>query len=121
MMRQTLMSAAAVVIGIMLCLRVPAADPDITISTPTSPPEWALLQRELLDANAAACREFYAKYFDERGYLRCVERWGTGHPLERRPWVLYFGAGLIGSFLFRSSIRLNAANSVASVRSSRSV
>jgi hypothetical protein len=41
-----------------------------------SPPAWALLQRELLRANAAACEEFFARYCDERGYLRCVERWG---------------------------------------------
>ncbi|MBI2824182.1 MAG: hypothetical protein HYX69_05805 [Planctomycetia bacterium] len=40
------------------------------------PPEWALLERELLRANAAACEEFYDRYFDERGYLLCVERWG---------------------------------------------
>src|SRR5262249_51412518 len=48
----------------------------LVINTPMSPPAWALLQRRLLDANADACREFYAKYFDERGYLLCVERWG---------------------------------------------
>ena len=48
----------------------------IALNTPLSPPAWALLQRQLLDANAAACREFYAKYFDERGWLLCVERWG---------------------------------------------
>jgi hypothetical protein len=41
-----------------------------------SPPAWALLERELLRANAAACREFSEHYFDERGYLRCIERWG---------------------------------------------
>jgi hypothetical protein len=40
------------------------------------PPAWALLERELLRANAAACEEFFAKYFDERGFLLCVERWG---------------------------------------------
>ena len=48
----------------------------IEINTPMSPPVWALLERQLLDTNAEACREFYAKYFDERGYLLCVERWG---------------------------------------------
>lgn len=48
----------------------------INVATPLSPPTWALLQRQLLTANAAACREFYAKYFDERGWLLCVERWG---------------------------------------------
>ena len=46
------------------------------VDTPMPPPEWALLERELLRANTAACREFFARYFDERGYLLCVERWG---------------------------------------------
>ena len=41
-----------------------------------SPPRWALLERQLLDAQAEACREFYDRYFDERGYLLCVPRWG---------------------------------------------
>ena len=41
-----------------------------------TPPTWALLEREVLSASAEACKEFYAKYFDERGYLLCVERWG---------------------------------------------
>lgn len=40
------------------------------------PPNWALLEREVLRANAEACEEFFAKYFDERGFLLCVERWG---------------------------------------------
>ena len=41
-----------------------------------APPAWALLERELLRENAAACQEFFDKYFDKRGYLQCVERWG---------------------------------------------
>jgi hypothetical protein len=41
-----------------------------------SPPAWALLERALLRANTAACKEFFARYFDERGWLLCVERWG---------------------------------------------
>lgn len=53
-----------------------AGDVKLRIDTPLSPPTWALLQRELLRANTAACREYFARYFDERGYLRCVERWG---------------------------------------------
>jgi hypothetical protein len=55
---------------------LPAADAVVTIETPMSPPEWSLLQRALLQANNAACREFFNRYFDQRGYLLCVERWG---------------------------------------------
>jgi hypothetical protein len=50
--------------------------PPLRIETPMPPPEWALLERELFRANTAACEEFFARYFDERGYLQCVERWG---------------------------------------------
>jgi hypothetical protein len=53
-----------------------APGPTVSIDTPLSPPAWALLERELLRANEEACAEFFAKYFDERGYLRCVTRWG---------------------------------------------
>lgn len=48
----------------------------IAIDTPMPPPPWALLERQVLDAAAEACREFYAHYFDARGYLLCVPRWG---------------------------------------------
>jgi hypothetical protein len=60
---------------IQLCLAEDRTS-TVTLDTPMSPPAWALLQRQLLAANADACREFYAKYFDERGWLLCVERWG---------------------------------------------
>ncbi|HWB12862.1 MAG TPA: hypothetical protein VG826_26790 [Pirellulales bacterium] len=52
------------------------ADVTVTIDTPMPPPAWALLERELLVANTRACEEFFSRYFDERGYLQCVERWG---------------------------------------------
>jgi hypothetical protein len=52
------------------------AAPAIRIETPMEPPAWALLERELLRANARACREFFERYFDDRGYLQCVTRWG---------------------------------------------
>ena len=48
----------------------------LTIATPTSPPAWALLERELIRAAAEAVTAFYDHYFDERGYLLCVPRWG---------------------------------------------
>lgn len=53
------------------------AGPIVTISTPMAPPEWALLQRELLKANEEACAAFFARYFDDRGWLRAVARWGA--------------------------------------------
>lgn len=50
--------------------------PAICLNTPTPPPAWALLERELLRYEAQACRTFFSRYFDERGYLQCVVRWG---------------------------------------------
>jgi hypothetical protein len=48
----------------------------LRIETTMPPPAWALLERELLVANTRACEGFFARYFDDRGYLLCVERWG---------------------------------------------
>jgi hypothetical protein len=48
----------------------------LTVDKPMSPPYWALLERELLEAQTVACQEFFDHYFDERGYLLCVPRWG---------------------------------------------
>jgi hypothetical protein len=53
-----------------------AGDVKLVIDTPMAPPSWAVLERELIRANTEACEEFFARYFDERGYLECVERWG---------------------------------------------
>jgi hypothetical protein len=51
-------------------------DGQIEIRTPMPPPSWALLERELIKANAEACEIFFDRYFDDRGWLECVERWG---------------------------------------------
>lgn len=48
----------------------------IRLDTPMPPPAWALLERELIRFETLACREFFSRYFDGRGYLRCVVRWG---------------------------------------------
>ena len=53
-----------------------AAPPSIRIEKPMAPPDWALAERALLKAYAEAAAEFTAKYVDERGYFKCVERWG---------------------------------------------
>ncbi len=59
-------------------LRLCAGDDaiEVRIETPMPPPAWALLERELLRANEKACRAFFGRYFDDRGHLLCVERWG---------------------------------------------
>ena len=48
----------------------------INIETPMTPPLWALLERQLLKVQSDACAAFFEHYFDERGYLLCVPRWG---------------------------------------------
>lgn len=73
-------SFAALILAVLLNIAVSASGDDVTpvltVDTPMSPPTWALLERQLLDANSQACEEFYSRYFDERGFLLCVERWG---------------------------------------------
>ena len=48
----------------------------IRITERMAPPYWALLERQLMRAMADAYQDFYERYFDERGFLLCVERWG---------------------------------------------
>ncbi|MEO2030485.1 MAG: hypothetical protein ABGZ35_00220 [Planctomycetaceae bacterium] len=48
----------------------------VDVKEPMAPPYWALLERQLIEAHTSACKEFYHRYFDSRGYLLCVERWG---------------------------------------------
>ncbi|AHE55669.1 hypothetical protein [Sphingomonas sanxanigenens] len=54
-----------------------AATQRVTLATKMKAPRWAVMQRQLLDANAAACSAFYAKYVDGRDRLRVFERWGA--------------------------------------------
>ena len=54
-----------------------ARDVSLRVDTRMDPPRWAVLERRLLAENVPACREFFTKYFDDRGYLQCVVRWGA--------------------------------------------
>ena len=54
-----------------------AAPVTISIATPMETPRWAQLERQLLAANVPACREFFRKYYDDRGYLQAFLRWGA--------------------------------------------
>lgn len=51
--------------------------PVIVVDTPMHPPEWALLERALLQANSEAVEAFAARYLDDQGYLLHTPRWGT--------------------------------------------
>lgn len=54
-----------------------AAPEALVARMPMAAPNWAILQRRLLQANAEACEAFYAKYVDRRDWLRVFERWGA--------------------------------------------
>src|SRR5436190_22408866 len=54
-----------------------SAETLIRIETPMEAPRWAILERQLLADNVPACRVFFKKYFDDRGRLQCVVRWGA--------------------------------------------
>jgi hypothetical protein len=54
-----------------------AAESVFTIGAPMDPPEWALLERELLHAHTAACVKFFQRYFDPaNGWLETTPRYG---------------------------------------------
>ena len=70
-------AASIVVVALTwLVLPGPTLAASISIDTPVEPPSWALLQHQLLGAQTQAAGEFFERYFDERGYIRCVLRWG---------------------------------------------
>lgn len=50
---------------------------EIKLEKPMTPPNWALLERQLLDSNSVACERFGNKYLDSKGYLLHTPRWGT--------------------------------------------
>jgi hypothetical protein len=64
-----------VLLTVAVMVGIPPAE--VVVDTPMTTPEWAKLERQLLDANTPACREFFDKYYDRRGYLQAFLRWGA--------------------------------------------
>ncbi|RUL85851.1 hypothetical protein TsocGM_17570 [Tautonia sociabilis] len=67
--------ASALLVAALADRMADAAEP-IRVETPMPPPEWGLLERALLRANEDAVEQFFDRYFDDRGFALCVERWG---------------------------------------------
>jgi len=62
----------------VLCIAAPLyGETTLLIKTPMPPPEWALLERDVLRFSSLGCERFADKYIDERGYLLHTIRWGT--------------------------------------------
>jgi hypothetical protein len=72
-----LLTAARAGLCLAVSLKCSAAEVSLNLTTPMPPPNWAVLERQLLAENVPACREFFQRYFDARGYLQCFVRWGA--------------------------------------------
>src|SRR5215468_4647027 len=72
-----LLVGALVLVGALSTQSARVADVVVRVATPMTPPRWATLERQLLADNVPACREFFTKYFDDRGYLQVFARWGA--------------------------------------------
>src|SRR5947209_2526200 len=69
--------AAGALVSPRAVAAVTAADfPILEARTPVAPPEWALLERAVLDPHLPDFEAFFDRYFDERGFLLEHERWG---------------------------------------------
>jgi len=75
--RRTLLVGGAALAGLPAAAAVRARPAPLVARTTMAPPRWALLQRRLLAANAAACEAFYAKYVDANDALKVFARWGA--------------------------------------------
>jgi hypothetical protein len=53
---------------------VAPADAVLNVDSKMASPEWAVLERRILDVSTPALTEFYNKYYDDRGYVQCVLR-----------------------------------------------
>ena len=65
--------AGCVLLGMAASL---AAQPVLVLDQTSEPPSWALAERLLLEAASDGVQAFFDRFVDDRGYLKCVERWG---------------------------------------------
>ena len=70
----------------------------IELTELTPAPDWAVAERALLDEASEAAGIFYNRYVDERGYLKCIERWGGNDGADDamenfEGWTLLYALG----------------------------
>ncbi len=53
-----------------------AAQPVLVLDQTSEPPSWALAERLLLETASDGVQAFFDRFVDDRGHLKCVERWG---------------------------------------------
>ncbi|HWA25144.1 MAG TPA: hypothetical protein VG734_05665 [Lacunisphaera sp.] len=73
----TLAAAAGATLFALPLSGAAPAGATVRVATPMAAPEWAKLERRLLAETVPACREFAAKYYDDRGYFQVFPRWGA--------------------------------------------
>src|SRR5215510_15915468 len=66
-----------VVLALSMAAAPRAANIVINVDTKMEAPAWAVLERRVLETSAPAMVEFYHKYYDDRGRVQCVLRWGA--------------------------------------------
>ena len=75
--RRSFLLGTAAVSAASLIPDAALAQATFAIATPMDPPEWALLERELLRQHTDACVKFFRRYFNQaNGWLETTERWG---------------------------------------------
>ncbi len=71
-----LVRAAGTAWGLLAMGSLLAAQPVLVLDDPVAPPAWALAERLLIDSASDGAQAFFERFVDDRGYLKCVERWG---------------------------------------------
>ena len=64
---------------------------DIVVNTSMTPPHWAMLERQLINAQAEATVEFCNKYFDENTPWKLIKENGSD---------IYFGFQVITDTMY---------------------
>jgi hypothetical protein len=80
--RAVLFGTSALCLGGALPWTARAAEGPLEISMPMTPPEWALLERAVIDQQTAACKAFFDRDYDASGFLLVISRWGGDDPID---------------------------------------